>query len=78
MSAEQAAVTFDEACALHPDHEILRYRTSMPSEAFPAGFECLLKVPKAKLRAARDAGGKPPFWRHGELISIVPATGARP
>jgi hypothetical protein len=76
MSAAEVVVSFDEACALHPDHEILRFRTRMPSAAFPAGFECLIKVPKAKLRAARDAGGKPPFWRHGELIDIAPPADA--
>lgn len=76
MSAEEGAVAFDEACALYPDHEILRFRTGVPSEAFPAGFGCLIKVPKAKLRATRDAGGNPPFWRHGELIDIAPAGGA--
>lgn len=76
MSADEGAITFDEACTLYPAHEILRFRTGVPSEAFPAGFECLIKVPKAKLRAARDAGGKPPFWRRGELIDITPAEGA--
>lgn len=76
MSAAEGVVSFDEACVLHPDHEILRFRTSVPSEAFPSGFECLIKVPKAKLRTARDAGGKPPFWRHGELIDITPGGGA--
>lgn len=73
MSAVEGCVSFDEACALHPDHEILRYRNRIPSEAFPTGFECLIKVPKAKLVAVRAAGGKPPFWRHGELIDIAPA-----
>lgn len=72
MFAAGRVVSFDEACELYPDHEILRFRTQVPSEAFPAGFECLIKVPKAKLRAARDAGGKPPFWRHGEQIDITP------
>jgi len=76
MSAAEGVVSFDEACALHLDHEILRFRTRVPSAAFPAGFECLIKVPKAKLREVRAAGGKPPFWRHGEPIDIAPAAEA--
>jgi hypothetical protein len=76
MPAADDAVSFDAACALYPDHEIVRYRNRVPSEAFPGGFACLFKVPKAKLKAVLDAGGKPPFWRHGELIDIGPPGGS--
>jgi hypothetical protein len=58
----------------YPDHELIVYRnTAVPIEGWPKGFECLIAVPKAKLRALRDAGGKPPFWRNGEVMHVRPA-----
>lgn len=72
VAAEEGVVSFEEACALHPECEVLHVCYRVPTEAFPGGFECLLLVPKAKLREARDRGAKPPFWRHGETIEITP------
>ena len=64
---------FAEHAAAHPDHELIVYRNTVePIEGWPNGFECLIAIPKAKLRALRDAGGKPPFWRHGETIYAKP------
>ena len=64
---------FAEHAAAHPDHELIVYRNTVePIEGWPNGFECLIAIPKAKLRALCDAGGKPPFWRHGETIHAKP------
>jgi len=64
---------FAEVASGMKDHELIVYRNTVePIEGWPNGFECLIAIPKAKLRALRDAGGKPPFWRHGEVIEARP------
>ena len=64
---------FAEVAASMKDHELIIYRNTVePIEGWPNGFECLIAIPKAKLRALRDVGGKPPFWRHGETIHAKP------
>lgn len=42
-------------------------------DGWPDGFECLIAVPKAKLRKLKSDGGRPPFWRHGEVMNVRPA-----
>lgn len=65
---------FAEYAAALKDHELIVYHNTVePIEGWPKGFECLIAIPKAKLRALRDAGGKPPFWRHGEVMDAKPA-----
>ena len=51
-----------------PEHELIgvEYRIG------PTPLELIIRIPKAKLRAVRDAGGQPPFWRHGDVIVIRP------
>ena len=64
---------FAEVASGMKDHELIVYRNTVePIDGWPDGFECLIAIPKAKLRALRDAGGKPPFWRHGEVIEAKP------
>lgn len=63
-------VDFDTAAARYPDHEILTLRFDVPSADFPAGFSCLLKIPKSKIVPELGPGGEPPFWRHGETIHV--------
>ena len=64
---------FAEIAESMKDHELIVYRNTVePIEGWPNGFECLIAIPKGKLRALRDAGAKPPFWRHGEVIEARP------
>ena len=57
-----------------PDHELIVYRNSVARiDGWPDGFECLIAVPKAKLRELKSEGGQPPFWRHGEVMNVRPA-----
>ena len=63
-------VDFDTAEARYPDHEIVALRFDVPSAYFPAGFSCLLKIPKSKIAPTLAPDGQPPFWRHGETIHV--------
>ena len=66
-------MTPEEFAERFPDHETLVYRnTAVLIEGWPNGFECLIAVPKAKLRALRNAGMQPPFWRKGEVMHVRP------
>lgn len=68
--------TFADYEAQHPDHELIVYRNrAVPIEGWPKGFIALIAVPKAKVEAAQKAG-KPPLWRHGEIIDVRPAGAA--
>ena len=64
---------FAEIAESIKDHELIVYRNTVELiEGWPNGFEGLIAIPKAKLRALRDAGAKPPFWCHGETIHAKP------
>lgn len=63
-------VSFKRAEASHPEFEIIKLLYELPVDGMPAGFKCLLKVPRAKIAAVLAAGGHPPLWRHGELMRI--------
>lgn len=52
-----------------PEFELIVYRN------FVAGVECLIVVPKAKLRELKSNGGRPPFWRHGEVMEVRASRG---
>ena len=63
-----------------PDDELIVYcNTAVPIEGWPHGFECLIRVPKAKIAAALAAAekkeGAPPLWRHGDVIEVHPPRG---
>lgn len=54
----------EEFSADFPEHELIVYR----NRAF--GIECLIAVPKAKLRKLKEDGKQPPFWRHGQVMEV--------
>lgn len=47
-----------------PDDELVVYRNEVTN------VECLIAMPKAKVNAVIAGGGKPPYWRHGEVIHV--------
>lgn len=55
-------MTFEDAAEAYPECEIVRVRHHQ------AGVEALLMIPRAKIAAA----AAPPFWRHGETMTINP------
>jgi hypothetical protein len=64
-----------------PDCVLVVYRYLVPSEAFPAGFDALIAIPRGAIDRAIANGKKPPFWKHGEVIVVRPESeqrGVRP
>lgn len=63
-------ISYADAGRQYAEFELVKVLYEPPSEAFPQGFRCLLKIPRAKIAEVIAKGGRPPFWRHGELLRI--------
>lgn len=60
-----------------PDDYLIVYRnTAVPIEGWPQGFECLIRISRAKydaaLAKAKENKGPLPLWRHGDVIESHP------
>lgn len=51
------------------DVEIVHVVFLVPTPEYPQGFEADLCIPRNSIKQA----ALPPFWRHGETLTIYPA-----
>lgn len=61
-------LTCQQVADQYPDHEIVRVRYLIPTPTFPQGFECALMIPRDKIAASPS----PPWFRHGQTMTINP------